>query len=183
MAYQNKIIVNSKTGQQIKFIKTAKDTNGNLLEMESTFAPHSKKPAAHYHPAQEEDFEVLRGSITVKINGEQKVLKQGDHLHIPASKVHAMWNASDEITVVNWKVQPALNTEVLFETVTDLANDGKTNENGIPGFLQLALLMNKYAGVYRPAFPPYVIQKIVFGMFAPIAGLAGYKASYKAYPD
>lgn len=111
MAYQNKIINNSKTGQQIKFIQTAKDTDGKLLEMESTFAPHSKEPPPHYHPIQKEDFKVIKGKITVKINGKQKILKQGECIDIPANTVHSMWNASEETTIVNWKVQPALNTK------------------------------------------------------------------------
>lgn len=183
MAYQNKIIKNSKTGQQIKFIQTAQDTNGKLLEMESEFAAHSKEPPPHYHPVQEENFEVITGTVTVKINRVQKILKQGDHLHIPANTVHSVWNASNEIAIVNWKVQPALNTEALFETVTGLANDGKTNENGVPGFLQVALLMNKYSSVYRPAKPTYLIQKIVFGLVTPIAYLFGLKAIYKKYLD
>jgi quercetin dioxygenase-like cupin family protein len=183
MAYKNKVINNSKTGQSIWFMQTAKDTDGKLLEMESTFAPHSKEPPPHYHPLQDEDFKVIKGTITVKINEEQKNLKQGDQLHIPANTVHSMWNASEEITIVNWKVQPALNTEALFETVTGLANDGKTNENGLPGFLQAALLMNKYSAVYRPASPSYVIQKIVFGLAAPVAWLFGLKAVYNKYLD
>ena len=40
MAFKNKQISNPKTGQDIKFLQTAKDTNGKLLEMEATYNSH-----------------------------------------------------------------------------------------------------------------------------------------------
>ena len=41
MAFTGKIIRNTKTGQDIKFIQTAKDTEGKLLEMESAYNSNS----------------------------------------------------------------------------------------------------------------------------------------------
>lgn len=52
MAFKGKVISNPVTGQQIKFIQTAKDTNCQLLEMESVYAAASKEPPPHYHPYQ-----------------------------------------------------------------------------------------------------------------------------------
>lgn len=52
MAYQNKIIRNPRTRQDIRFLQTAKDTDGKVLEMEANYNSHSKEPAAHYHPYQ-----------------------------------------------------------------------------------------------------------------------------------
>ncbi len=183
MAYPNKIISNKITGQEIKFIQTAKDTKGELLEMESSFAPHSKEPPAHYHPFQQEDFIVIDGELTVRIDDELRILKAGDHLHIPAKKVHAMWNNSDGKTIVNWKIRPALNIEQLFETVTGLANDNKTNNQGMPSILQAAVLMEHYSNVYRPANPSFIVQKILFGLISFFARLFGYRSSYKKYSE
>lgn len=183
MAFRNKIISNPKTKQDIKFLQTGKDTNGKLLEMETTYNSHSKEPPAHYHPFQVEDFTVLSGQLSVRIDGQIQVLKQGDSLHIPSNKVHSMWNDTDEKTIVNWKVQPAMYTENLLETGTGLAVDGRTNNNGIPNMLQVALMANKYSDVYRLANPPFWIQKIVFLFLTPFAYMFGYKSTYKKYFD
>jgi len=142
MAYRNKTIFNPKTLVEIKFLQTANDTNGQLLEMEAGYNAHSNEPAAHYHPYQAEDFTVLSGELTVRIDGQIKVLKQGDTLHIPKTKVHSMWNNSQNKTVVNWKVQPAMNTADLLQTASGLANDGKTNKKRMPNLLQVALMAN-----------------------------------------
>lgn len=183
MAFKHKIISNQKTGQDYKFIQTARDTNGKLLEMESTYHSHSKEPVAHYHPFQAEDFTVLSGQLNVRIDGQLKFLKQGDTLHIPAGKVHCMWNDTDGKTVVNWKVQPAMDTENLLETITGLASDGKTNDGGMPDILQAALIANKYSNVFRLSKPPFPVQKILFVILTPFAYLLGYRPTYKKYLD
>ena len=66
MAYKGKIISNVKTKQTLEFITTSKDSNGQLLEMISTYEPYSKEPRAHYHPVQDEHFTVLQGELTVR---------------------------------------------------------------------------------------------------------------------
>jgi quercetin dioxygenase-like cupin family protein len=181
MADRNKIMCNPVTRQDIKFIQTGKDTDGKLLEMESTYNIHSKEPAAHYHPFQEENFTVLTGELTVRIDRQIRVLKQGDTLHIPKNKVHAMWNNSNSKTIVNWKVQPAMDTENFLETAFGLAIDGKTNADGMPNILQVALMANKYANVFRLSKVPYAVQKFVFVMLAPFAYLLGYRPFYVKY--
>jgi quercetin dioxygenase-like cupin family protein len=181
MAFKNKEIYNSKTGQGIKFLQTRADTNGEVLEMESFYNSFSKEPPAHYHPYQVEDFIVLEGELTVKVNGQLKILKQGDTLHIEPNVVHAMWNNSENKTIVNWKVQPALDTEYLLETTTALAEDNKTDENGRPPILQIAVMMHVFSDVFRLARPSYTILKIVFAMITPLSYLFGYRATYQKY--
>jgi quercetin dioxygenase-like cupin family protein len=183
MAVKGKIINNAKTKQSIKFLQTARDTNGQLLEMESVYLANSQEPVPHYHPIQEEDFLVLQGELTVSINDQLMVLKEGDTLHIPPGTSHAMWNNSNVITIINWQVRPAMNTEHLLETITGLAIDGKTNEEGMPGILQVAATVNHFTKVYRLSKPPYFVQKILFAVLAPVAYLLGYRATYKKYID
>lgn len=151
--------------------------------MEATYHAGSKEPPAHYHPQQEEDFLVLSGELTVKITGETRVLQAGDSLHIPAGQSHAMWNNRAGITVVNWKVRPAMDTDKLLETIAGLAADGKTNKDGMPGILQVSLMANKYAREFRLSGPPFFLQKIVFILLSPLAYLAGYRADYKKYSE
>lgn len=183
MAYKNKQINNPVTGQKIRFIQTAGDTHGKLLEMETTYTPHSKEPMAHYHPHQSEDFVILSGKMTVRINGELRVFERGETLHIAPNSVHAMWNATAEPVTVNWKVRPAMNTENLLETTFGLAADGKATPHGMPGLLQTALTINKYHPVFRIARPSFAVQKVVFSLLSPFSYLSGKRPDYKKYLD
>jgi len=183
MAYKNKTILNPKTRNEIRFLQTKKDTEGKLLEMESTYFSHSKEPPAHYHPFQTEDFTVLTGELSVRVNGEVKILTQGKSINIRPNVVHSMWNNSDKKTIVNWKVQPAMDTEYMLETLLGLAQNGKTNEDGVPGILQIALTANKFADVFRLNKPPFAVQKIIFTLLSLAAYLFGYKPTYPQYLD
>jgi quercetin dioxygenase-like cupin family protein len=183
MAYPGKIIANPRIGQDIRFIQTSKDTSGKLLEMESVYNTRSKEPVPHYHPLQAEDFTVTEGELTVRIGGTLKKLKKGDHLHIPANTIHSMWNDSTQRTVVNWKVQPAGETEYFLETACGLASSGKTNVDGIPSLLQFALMGLRFKNDFRIAKPPYAIQMILFSILSPIARLRGMRGIYHDYID
>jgi len=183
MAYQGKTMLNSKTGIETRFIQTSKDTGGQLLEMETAYPAHSPEPPPHYHPFQEEDFVVLSGEMTVRLDGQLRILQQGDTLHIPKNQVHSMWNHTDNKAVVNWKVRPALDSEYLFETATGLANAGKTSAGGTPNILQSALLMNRFAREFRLAKPPYPVQRVLFGLLAPLGRLLGMRGWYGEFVD
>lgn len=184
MAYKNKTIKNPMTGQQIRFIQTSKDTNGQVLEMESTYNAMSQEPVSHYHPFQDENFTVVSGQMTVRLDGQEKhTLQAGDTLQIPRGQIHSIWNASNRKTVVNWQVRPALNTEELLETLMGLATDGKCNKQGMPGLLQIALTSGKYNRETRVISPPLLIQRVLFSFLTPFARMAGYKAVYQKYLD
>lgn len=183
MAYRGKIINNPAARMSIHFLQTKKDTGGKLLEMEATYQPHSTEPLMHYHPNQAEDFTVLEGELTVTVRGETSTLKAGDSLHIARGVQHAMYNASNNKTVVNWQVRPALDTEHLLETTAGLAADGKVNKKGMPGILQVALMANKYSRVFRLSKPSFAVQKILFTVLSPFAFLAGLQADYEEYLD
>jgi quercetin dioxygenase-like cupin family protein len=183
MAYKGKTMRNVKTGMETRFLQTAADTAGALLEMETTYPARSQEPPPHYHPEQDEDFIIQSGAMTARIEGQLRVLQAGDVLHIPAGQVHSMWNHTDTPSVVNWKVRPALDSEYFFETTTGLANDGQTNEAGVPGIFQAALLMRRYARVFRLAKPPYPIQWLVFGLLAVPGRISGLGKTWERYAE
>ena len=179
----HKSIYNAPAKQRIKFLLTGAETGGELLEMESTYEAHSKEPAAHYHPKQAEDFIVLSGELTVRMDGRLKVFKTGDRLHIPANKVHSMWNNSKRPTVVNWKVRPALHTEYFLETITGVINDGMLRKTRRPSVLKTALTLSSYTHVFRLAGPPFSLQKAAFWLAETYAWLTGYQPVQEEYAD
>lgn len=162
MAFKGKVIHNAKTGQTLEFVTTAADGDGMLLEMISTYRPHSTRPPAHYHPFQDEHFTVLEGELTVRLNDETVILEKGYSIGIPKHVVHSMWNASGSKTIVQWKVMPALKTEFFLEALMDLSNHDKTGDSGKPPLSEMARLAQSYSREFRLAKPPYVIQKLFF---------------------
>jgi mannose-6-phosphate isomerase-like protein (cupin superfamily) len=75
-------------------------------------------PPAHFHPSQEEHFEIFEGELTVVLGNEPpRLLRAGDTLEIAPGTVHKMWNALPGEAHAAWEVCPALRTEELFRRV------------------------------------------------------------------
>jgi mannose-6-phosphate isomerase-like protein (cupin superfamily) len=115
----------------------------DLLELEATYAGGGSPPPAHFHPAQDERFEVLTGTMRVRMDGAEREITAGDVLEIPSGTVHAMWNEGDEPAVVNWHTMPAGRTLDWFrEVAAVLRGEGRPNPED---------LLTDYADVYRLA--------------------------------
>jgi quercetin dioxygenase-like cupin family protein len=170
----------NRAGDQLTFRQTSRATIGALLEVEVVYRPHATPPPFHYHPFQEERFQVLAGTIHTVIGNHTQTYGPGDTFVVPAGISHAMHNTSPEAGRVVWQIRPALRTETFFETLWGLARDGKTNAQGVPQLLQLAVLLDTYAQEFRLTKPPYALQRPLWAILARIGRWKGYQSRYTA---
>jgi quercetin dioxygenase-like cupin family protein len=93
-------------------------SNPDVLEMEAEWQPGSTEPPPHYHPNQDEHFEVLEGELTVVLDQDnRRTLRAGDAIDLPRNTVHRMWNTGDTATRASWRITPALKSEEMFRTI------------------------------------------------------------------
>jgi mannose-6-phosphate isomerase-like protein (cupin superfamily) len=168
--------ISTPNGERMVFLQSAADTRGELLDIEAHYPPHSPMPPEHYHPSQHERFEIVRGVYRASIGGEERTYRAGDVFEIPAGIPHWMHNISDEPGQLRWQIRPALNTQAFFEIFFKLANEGKSTPKNPPNLLQLAVILDAYRGEFVATSPPLVVQRIVFGMLAPLGRMVGLKA-------
>jgi quercetin dioxygenase-like cupin family protein len=182
MAKSGDIIEHPVTGERLIFRKTAQETGGALLQGELIVKPHGFVAAEHIHPQQEERFEVLAGSIRLRMNGIEKEIHKGESAIVPAGTPHLWWNDSDLEARVLVDLHPALRTEEFFETFFGLAQAGKVDKKtGLPNPLILALIMREFKNEIYLAQPPVPVQNVVFGVMGSIGRLLGYRGRYE-YP-
>jgi quercetin dioxygenase-like cupin family protein len=86
-----------------------------LLEMEATYGGTGQMPPLHFHPSQDERFEVLEGTLHAVVGGEERDYAPGESFEVPAGAVHQM--TADPPARMRWEVRPALRTAELFETL------------------------------------------------------------------
>jgi quercetin dioxygenase-like cupin family protein len=96
-------------GFRLRIVSLTED----LLEMEAHYAGRGDLPPAHFHPSQDEHFEVLDGAVRAVIDGEQVGYAAGESFDVPAGTVHQM--AGDGPARVKWEVRPALRTADFLE--------------------------------------------------------------------
>jgi quercetin dioxygenase-like cupin family protein len=183
MAKAGDKLVNPVTGLRTVFRKTARDTDGELLQVDWIGDPGWTTGPDHVHPRQEERFEVLSGRLGLRVDGVERIYGVGKVIVAAPGSAHAAWNAgSDDEVHVLVDFRPALRTETAFETLAGLARDGKTNRAGAPrNPLLLALVLHHFEEEIYFVRPPLAVQRVVFGLLAGVARLLGYRAEYP-YP-
>jgi quercetin dioxygenase-like cupin family protein len=174
------IIENPVTGERIEFLRTARETGGELVEIEVTVQPNGFVAAAHLHPMQDERFEILEGAIEFRLEKQTIAAGPGDVFLVAAGTPHRFRNTGDTPARFRTEVRPALQFEQLIETMFSLAADGKTNRKGMPNPLRLAVIARAHFDDVRLPFPPAWLQRLGLAMGAPAGRALGYRATYES---
>jgi quercetin dioxygenase-like cupin family protein len=93
-----------------------------LLVMEQSYDAGAEPPLPHYHPSQDEHFEVLEGSIALRVGHEHRTVPAGESFDIPRGTVHTM-GPSGGPARVRWEVRPALRTEAFLTEMPEAFED------------------------------------------------------------
>jgi quercetin dioxygenase-like cupin family protein len=174
-------LVNPVTGERLVFWKRAADTGGQLLEFTIHMAPGGFIATPHVHPHAEERFEVAGAPVMVRAGRDERLYQPGEVAVVPAGVAHSWWNPSQEEAAALIRLSPALNAETMFETFFGLAADGKTNKQGLPGFLHLMVLARAYRHESQAAPPLGWIAAPLSFALAPVGRMLGYRARYDRY--
>jgi len=163
------VLENPVTGERIEFRRTAGETDGEVLEYELVFRPQGFVVREHLHPAQSERHEVLEGRLGLVLDGDEQVLEPGRAVLVPKAAPHRLFPVGDGPVRALFELRPALRTEGLLEAFFRLAQQGKVDEKGNPGPLDLALIARGFEQEGYATKPPLAVQRAVL---APLAALA-----------
>jgi quercetin dioxygenase-like cupin family protein len=135
---QGEKIINARTSQVMVFLKTAAETNGQLLEIDCISPPSDTRGPQHIHPFQQNNFGILAGECTFRINGKEQTAYAGDTVSIAPNVKHYFWNPGKVDARYIQEFRPALTPIRIgadfFNTFFVLSRDGKLNEQEIPSF-------------------------------------------------
>jgi quercetin dioxygenase-like cupin family protein len=145
-------------------------SQGELI-VEAEYGPRGSPPPPHYHPDQDERFEVLTGVVHAVTDGKEHTLREGDTLDIPRGTVHRLWNPGDVPARVTWRTAPAGDTLDWFAALDATGREGP----GRPSPLALAALLTRYRGVLRLAQRPRFLVSAALSLLAALGRLRGYR--------
>jgi mannose-6-phosphate isomerase-like protein (cupin superfamily) len=155
---------------------TIRKSSPELLEVEGNWGPEGKPPPPHYHPAQDEHFEVLEGTLTAKLGGEEFDLGPEQMLDVPRGTHHQIWNRGEVPTRALWQTRPAGRTEEWFRSIDRLIREGRVGSNGMPGLLAFGVFLTEYRDVFRLGTgPDFITRPLLAGL-----GLIGRTRGYRA---
>ena len=176
-------IHNAQTGEHITFLSA----DGDVLQMRFVIDGGGLVAAEHFHPEQEERFEVVTGTLRMRLNGQEREVQAGERVVVPAGVAHAWWNTSlTESAEVRIDLEPALESRAFFETLFQMVEDGHT-KGGMPrNPVRLAVLAQRYhrevQGVPAEGDPLGKLPAPVLRGLVRVMALAGRVFGYRAEP-
>lgn len=180
MAYAGQTIYNPITGENIRFLKTTEQTNGELLVFDCRVEPGKATLPPHVHATQEERFEIISGQLGVMLGGKKQILNPGDRVTLPAKVKHQWWVPGDEEVHFRVEVSPARNLEAVLEIVSEMAITGKLNKQVMPKNPFVLAAFGKFSETYLPVIPIWM-QNIGLNMGTAFARTLGYDPEFNEY--
>lgn len=124
-------------GLGVTFKVSSADTGGAFALVEHPVAPGVFAPP-HVHHHEDECTYVLRGTVTVRVGGQETVAGAGSIVYKPRGIPHAFWNAGDEPAQLLELITPG-GFEGYFAEAAALAPDG-----GPPDMEAVGALAERY---------------------------------------
>ena len=146
---------------------TLREHSAEALVVEGRWGAEGSAPPPHFHPGQDERFEVLEGELTAVVDGAERRLGPGDTLEVPRGAVHKMWNSGGGVTRAAWRTAPAGRTLEWFEALDGLGRRHPPGRTGIPSPTRMAALLSEYDDVIRlSAGPRALVAPVLAGLAA-----------------
>lgn len=108
------------SGASVRFVRTGRETAGEELELDVRVRPRWNAGPLHVHPHQQEDVEIVSGSLRSILGGAEDRHEAGETVRIAPAVPHTLWNDGDDDAVLSIRFRPALRTAELFETALGL---------------------------------------------------------------
>jgi mannose-6-phosphate isomerase-like protein (cupin superfamily) len=175
------VFQNDVTGERAIVLEGAEDSADGRIVAYLGVRPGGAVAGEHIHPSITERFKVVSGELCVSINGAESILGPGDEVTVEPGTPHDWWNAGDQEAQVVVDVDPGARFELMLTTTFGLANDGLTDDRGMPHLLQLAVIADEFRDVIVFTDPPRPVQRLLFGVVAPLGRRLGYRAQYPRY--
>ena len=174
-------IANPKVGMRGTILRTGVETNGELFEAEFIAEPGDWTGPDHIHLRQEERFEILSGTLRLRVDGNEELLTPESTRVLPARTVHTFRNDGAAEARFLLQLRPALRMETYLRDMWRAANEGSKRRWGAPSMLELAVIQREYPDEFFYLSRPSIrMQKIVLGALAVLGRAKGYRTHQAA---
>jgi quercetin dioxygenase-like cupin family protein len=177
------VLTNPITGERVEVHAGRADTGDDRVVLDLVVPAGRAGGGEHVHAGASERVQVLEGRLGFAIGREGGLALAGDVLTIAPGIAHEWWNAGAEDAVVRLDVWPAERFELMVETLFGLAAEGRTNREGIPGVLQLAVLARAFGAQVVPAGRLVRTRRALLAALAPFGLALGRRATYAGHRE
>jgi mannose-6-phosphate isomerase-like protein (cupin superfamily) len=154
--------------QTIVITEKSAETDGKISRVDIDLEAGESGPPAHIHPKQREIYTVESGQLTVKVDGESRVVSAGEHVEVPTGSAHTFANRSDELVRFSAEHLPALDFE---EYIRLLHRTVAGRKLGLPVVLRVVRIESSYG---ETILSPPGLPRVMSNVMSALGKLAGY---------
>jgi mannose-6-phosphate isomerase-like protein (cupin superfamily) len=170
-------IANPAVGMRGTILRTGSETNGELFEVEFLVEPGDWTGPDHIHLRQEERFEIMSGTLRLRVADREELLTPGSTHVLPPSTSHNLRNEGPGEARFLLQLRPALRMEAYLRDLWRAANEGSKRRWGAPSMLELAVIQREYPDeFFYLSRPPVRVQKVFLGGLSVLGRARGYRA-------
>jgi quercetin dioxygenase-like cupin family protein len=160
---------NRHTGERLSLRRVRR--GGEVwIELKGSLPPNQEGPPMHIHFAEDEEGQVIAGTLSADLNGQRMTAKRGDSVRFPRGAAHRWWNGGSERLVFEGYARPAVDLDVYLHAIFDVVNAGPA---GRPPLFYIAHVMLRHWDTQAMTLAPRPIQAVLFRVVVAIGSLLG----------
>jgi quercetin dioxygenase-like cupin family protein len=160
-----RIIESPPTGETFIFDDDWNAPDGRVRQLEYVLKSKCAVPP-HFHPDTAQSFEVISGTLHIRVNGQTRVLGPGETTRTGVGDIHAQWNEGPDPVRVVEAYDPPLDIEPFFT--------GLAHAIGSRNPLKIAVFFADFSAVSRPGNAPLKLLTTVMAPLGRLVGLGGW---------
>jgi hypothetical protein len=163
------IIENRHTGEILR-LRRVRRGDEIWLEIKGTLPGGGDGPPMHIHLAQDEEGEVISGTIGFALDGIRKTAGAGQRAVFPRGSAHRWWNAGDDMLVFEGYAKPAVDLDRYLQAIFEVVNAGP---EGRPPLFYVAHAMLRHRSTQAVLLMPLPVQDVLFRIVVAIGTVLG----------
>jgi quercetin dioxygenase-like cupin family protein len=150
-------IVNPVIKDVATFLRTARESNAKVSELEITLMPGGGN-RLHYHKTYSETFTAVDGELGLRLGkNESRILKPGERFTVKPMQLHCFFNPTINPIKFNILIEPGHEGfENSLRILYGLAKDGLTDSQSIPKKLMHTALVVTMSDMNAPGFLTWI---------------------------
>jgi len=147
------------TGERLTLRRIKNASGVEELHLSGTLPPHRDGPPLHVHFAEDEQGEVISGTLSALLDGKTIQVKAGNRARFPKGSAHRWWNDGDQELVFQGVATPAVDLDRYLQALFEVINAGPTRR---PPIFYMAHVLHRHRKTQLALVMPRVVQRVLF---------------------